>query len=491
MIRRTAFVLFASMSLLSGCSEADEGVLDIAFIAAPAELFATGSRLSEPAQHLQAATASGLVARDPTGEIVPALADRWIVTDDGLSYIFRLRGGTWPDGSPLSSESARIAFLQAVRQLEGTSMALDLAPVAEVRAMAGRVIELRLSAPFPSLLQLLAQPELALRPSAQSGDMALARQDDVALLALKPPAELTDLEPDSSRHGVRAVRVITFPADAALAAFERGDVDVVLGGTIGTLPLVDTGPLSLGTVRLDPAIGLFGLQVREPRGPLASEEVREGIAMALDRPALIAPFALGGWTPTTRIVTPGVADQALPADERWQGLALEALRAEARSRIARWRASRSDTPPGPVRLTIEIDDEPGYELLFEGLATQLSEIGIRLERARPGQRGDLQIVDRVARYMSPRWFMNQFHCKLDRGVCDEEIDSLVAAAAANRDLGERAVLFAEAERAMLESSFYIPIGTPVRWSLVRGNVGGFMPNPWAFHPLPPMAVVAS
>jgi hypothetical protein len=37
---------------------------------------------------------------------------------------------------------------------------------------------------------------------------------------------------------------------------------------IDALPLADTGPLSRGTVRLDPALGLFGLQVRRAEGLL-------------------------------------------------------------------------------------------------------------------------------------------------------------------------------------------------------------------------------
>ena len=38
--------------------------------------------------------------------------------------------------------------------LAGTSLALDFLPIEEVRAMAGRVIEIRLRRPTPDLLQL-------------------------------------------------------------------------------------------------------------------------------------------------------------------------------------------------------------------------------------------------------------------------------------------------------------------------------------------------
>ena len=78
---------------------------------------------------------------DERGRVIPALADRWIVTDDGLSYIFRLRDGDWPDKTPITGETARTALLQAISALRGTPLGSDLAAIGEVRAMAGRVSE--------------------------------------------------------------------------------------------------------------------------------------------------------------------------------------------------------------------------------------------------------------------------------------------------------------------------------------------------------------
>src|SRR5687768_13987579 len=168
-------------SALAGCWRSDEGAVEVAFIDTPEGLFANGLRLSLGAQHLRAATGTGLVALDAQGDVIPALADRWIVTDDGRSFIFRLRDGAWPDGRELTAESARTALSETIRALRGTSLGLDLAPIEEVRAMAGRVVEIRLSAPVPTLLQLLAQPELALvRGVGGSGDMLLDRDGATA-----------------------------------------------------------------------------------------------------------------------------------------------------------------------------------------------------------------------------------------------------------------------------------------------------------------------
>src|SRR6186713_1252877 len=114
---------FLAALALAGCGRND-GAVEVAFIDTPEQLFASGLRLSAGAQHLRAATDAGLVAVDAQGEVIPALADRWIVTDDGRSFIFRLRDGTWPDGRDLTADSVRRALLDAIRAVDGTSLGL-------------------------------------------------------------------------------------------------------------------------------------------------------------------------------------------------------------------------------------------------------------------------------------------------------------------------------------------------------------------------------
>ena len=53
--------------------------------------------------------AQGLVRFDARGQIEPGLAERWNVSDDGLSYIFRIASADWPDGRTVNArEVARI-----------------------------------------------------------------------------------------------------------------------------------------------------------------------------------------------------------------------------------------------------------------------------------------------------------------------------------------------------------------------------------------------
>lgn len=472
-------VLLAAALGLAGCSGGD-GDFDVAFMDSEDSVYASGIRQSESGQHILAATRSGLVAIDAQGEVVPALADRWNVTDSGSIFVFRLRDGTWPNGEELTADSVRDALNRAIRNLRGTSLGLDLAPVDEVRAMAGRVVEIRLASPVPELLQLLAQPELGLtHGEGETGPMVLTREDGRSTLSMRPPPERGLPEDETWLERVREIHLHALAPEEAMARFGDGELEVVLGGRLASLPLADTGPLSRGTVRLDPAIGLFGLQVLSARGPLATPEGREALAMAIDRPALAAAFNIAGWVPTTRVVAPDLPDDPGVVGERWTDLSMDERRQIASARIG----------GADATVSVFIGDAPGERLLFAELRRQLAQVGVTLVRA-PAQAGaDMALVDRVARYGSARWFLNQFNCQLDRGLCSQEADLRAGRALDERDTVRRARLLGEAEAALTAANIYIPFGSPLRWALVRGNVEGFANNLWAFHPLPDMAVI--
>ncbi|WP_305097367.1 ABC transporter substrate-binding protein [Croceibacterium aestuarii] len=474
---------------LAGCGSGKSGPLGVAFIDSEDQLFASGLRLSPGGQAVRAATSTGLVALDAQGEIVPALADRWIVADEGRSYIFRLRDGKWADGTDLTGERARESLRRVLRSLRGTSLALDLAPISDVRAMAGRVVEIRLSAPMPDFLRLMAQPELALsHGGVGSGEMVLHRADkasSVADLTLKPPEDRGLPEDEEWRDRARPLALKALDAKRALAAFDDGSVDVVLGGRIGGWPLAEPGPLSRGTRRVDPAIGLFGLQIKNANGFLARPENREALAMSLDRPALLAAFNISGWVPTTRLVPVSIAGAG--ASERWAGIDIADLRGEARRRVAGWVGGSGEGKMPTLRIALA--DAPGNAALFNELAAQWQTIGVSLERSEPGKPADLELVDRVARYAEPRWFLNQFNCTLRRGLCSSDADAEVVAALTAETAEERGAALARAEAKLTAIDAYIPLAMPLRWSLVRGDVTGYTANQWAWHPLPALAMI--
>lgn len=481
---RRALSLVLLGSVLSGCgASADDGVVDIAYIGTAASLFSSDAELTPGAQMMRSAQRQGLVRFNASGEVVPGLAERWIVTDDGKSYIFRITEFDLPDGERLTARAVRDALVVAVERLEGTSLGLDLQKIQDIRAMTGRVIEIRLRSPMPGFLQLVAQPELgiALR-EADPGPMVAVLEEGTAILRAIPPesrglAQQEDWDDLTSEIRVSAMA----PRDAA-RAFAQGEVDLVLGGRMETLPLAITGALSRGTVRLDAPLGLFGLDVVRPRDFLALPANREALAMAIDRPALVQQLNLAGWNGSTRIVADGLPGDDDTVGERWENSAIEQRQARAAQRVRQWQQLSGE----PVSISIALPQGPGADIIFDALSGDLAAIGIAVRRAANREEADLVLRDKVARFAGARWFLNQFNCEISAPVCSEDADYLVQLSLDAANPVEEASYLSEAEQALTATNLYIPLGSPIRWSQVRAGVDGFSENGWAFHPLFPL-----
>ena len=470
---------------LGACWEADDRPVEVAVIDEPAAAFAKGLRLPPAAQMLRAATVEGLVAFDEQGQVVPALADRWIVTDDGLSYIFRLRDGTWVDDSPITGETARAALMRAIAAQRGTPLGLDLGVIAEVRAMAGRVIEIRLTSRQPEFLQVLAQPELGLARAGQgAGPMLLRRDKDSAFLRPIPPQDRGMPQDQRWEKRARMVEFNSLPARSAIERFNRGELDVVMGGTLIDFPRLDAMGVARAAIRVDPVVGLFGLVVVHEKGFLSEAQNREALSMAIDRQALAGSVNLSGWVTTTRVMNPGMAGDDGTIGERWLGRSMADRRELAATRVATWKAQQGSGP----KLRIALPTGPGADLLFARFRQDLSTIGVEVLRVGLKDEADLQLLDAAASYNSAQWFFNRLSCAV-RAVCSPAADKFSDQAVLEGEPAKQAELVSQAEAQLTLANSYNPQGLPVRWSLVGGNVIGFAANRMAVHPLMPLAML--
>jgi peptide/nickel transport system substrate-binding protein/oligopeptide transport system substrate-binding protein len=74
-------------------------------------------------------------------------------------------------------------------------------------------------------------------------------------------------------------------------------------------------------------------------------------------------------------------------------------------------------------------------------------------------------------------------------ACSPAADKFAAQARFEADPVKQAELVSQAEAQLTVSNGYIPLGAPVRWSLVGGNVTGFAVNRMAVHPLMALAML--
>src|SRR6476469_9051141 len=149
MRRLLALLSIVNLALtVSGCHPQREGAMKVAVIGAQ-------PRLSDPARgNLSASDAvlienvgQGLVRFDTSGNIVAGLAERWNVSDDGLSYIFRLAATTWPDGRKVTAEQVAKLPKREISPRGRNPLRDTVGAVEDIVAMTDRVIEIRLTAP--------------------------------------------------------------------------------------------------------------------------------------------------------------------------------------------------------------------------------------------------------------------------------------------------------------------------------------------------------
>jgi ABC-type transport system substrate-binding protein len=487
-LRSLCWFVAASLAgaALAGCSSGADETLGVVVIGSASDPFASGSDLPPAAQLVRAATAEGLVGLDEHGRVVPALAERWIVYDDGMSYIFRLRGGRWADGSAIEAADAAAALRRAFAAARGSAMGAGLEDVRSIVVRAGRVVEIQLSRPNPDFLRQIAQPEFALLRSGRgTGPMQLERDGVVAALAPVPPGRRGLPRDPAWAESVRPIRLSARGPERALALFADGRADIILGGTLADYPEARGVGMARATVQIDPAAGLFGLAVANESGFLGDPANREALAKAIDRDALASAIDAPGWTPTTRIVAYGMGEDDGSVGERWNGQDMEQRRAAAAVRVSAWAGAGG----GPVRLRIALPPGKGAGLLFDRLSADWRAIGVEARRVGLREPADLALLDSIARFQAKRWFLGELSCASSRGLCSEAADRLVRLAGQAEDPAERLGLLAEAEAELTKANVFIPLGSPLRWSIVRRRFSGFVANRWAVHPLMPLATI--
>lgn len=435
--------------------------------------------LAEADRLLTDSLAEGLVRLDATGQVEAGVAARWIVTDEGRSYIFRLRDAHWADGAPIRAAQVVALLRREIGARSHNRLAPYLTAVSSIVEMTPEVIEIELARPRPDLLKLFAQPELALvrdrpPPPGGAGPFRLRREHIAAGSRLTPALD-PDRDPEEPGPAPEDdVQLRGERAATAILRFVERQSDLVSGGTVRDWPLLRAANPAPINVKVDPAAGLFGLAVVRRDGFLADPANRGAVAQAIDRGDLVASIS-PDWVARETLLPEQLDSAAPPANPTWSLVLPEQRQATARARVAAWRVTSGAAPT----LRIALPDGAGGTLLWARLARDLYGIGIRPLRAQADDlTADLRLVDRVAPYDSARWYLAEA-CV----ACSDAAHDAIEAARLADSLAERARASATADRLLTDDVAFIPIARPFRWSLVALRLRQWQANPRAWHPL--------
>ncbi|WP_299298960.1 peptide ABC transporter substrate-binding protein [uncultured Fretibacterium sp.] len=284
----------------------------------------------------------------------PGCAERWEVSEDGMTWTFHLRKGLkWSDGKPLTAEDFRyglLRLLDARNASPNAYMAYFLKNgEAFFNGKAGSedvgidvpddaTLRLRLENPAPLMLDCLSFYAFApARADVVEQDPrgwatkpeSLVCNGPFVLSEWKHNSELTLTKNpnywDADNVKIDKVRLVMITdSNTALAAFKAGKIDL-----LDRIPPQMTPQLiQSGEAKVAPTLGTSFSVFNVAKAPFDNPKVRRAFALAIDRTAMVEKVAMGGQKPAVAFIPYGIPGVGADKDFRAEGEAFLPERAD-------------------------------------------------------------------------------------------------------------------------------------------------------------------
>lgn len=463
----------------------------------------------------------GLVTEDPVDlHPVPAVAEQWDISPDGLTYTFYLRADAkWSDGSAVTAadfvaawqrmltpsfaaENAGLLYVIQGAEAFHKGATHDFSQVG-VAASAPRTLRVTLEHPTPYFLSLLAHSAFMPVPLATVAKFGPATErgnrwtrpgnlvgNGAFTLKTWRPNDIIEVEKSPTYWDAAHVRLneIRFhpydSVDAEDRAFRAGQLHVTYVLPFGKADTYRRESPQL--LRSDAYLDTYFLRFNTRRAPLDDVRVRRALALAIDRTALVERVLRAGQRPATAITPPGLPGYTPPAGIGTDGAAARKLLAD------------SGFPDGrgfpPVELlfntseNLRIVAEAVQEMWRRELGLRIDlvnqEYKVVLSQRRAGQY-QILLSDWVGDYLDATTFLDPWRsdsANNHTGWGSADYDSLLFNAARTSDTAGRAALLQQAETLMLEAAPIVPLYYNAHTFLLQPSVKGWHSTLLDHHP---------
>ncbi len=462
----------------------------------------------------------GLTAVDERiSEPVPALAERWETSPDGLVWRFHLRpDARWSNGDALTAQDFVFSLHRALSPRLASEYAYVLYPIKNAEAFnAGRLadfsqvgvrapdeltLEITLARPAPFLAAAASLPVWF--PVHRASIEKLGRFDDRTVPWTRPenlvcdgPFTLLEWTPNSrivvarnprywDADHVRLTRMVFYPMENAgtqEAAFRAGQLHLTSDLPIEKIATYQRDRPAV--LRMDPFLDSAFFRFNTRRAPFGDVRVRQALARALDRGALVRDVLRGGQQPAHALTPPRTAGYtaraAIPDDP-----------AAARQLLA---AAGYPGGRGFPRVEIQFPTQDLTRRLLEAVQQMWRrELGIEVTLANKEQRVwltderqlnyDLSFAHWYGDYVDPSTYLDLFTSDSGNnstGWSNPRYDQLVRAADGELDVPRRFQMYQEAEGLLLDEAPIAPLFFGTRVYLCHPAVMGWYPSLLGVH----------
>ncbi|HVZ65730.1 MAG TPA: peptide ABC transporter substrate-binding protein [Lacunisphaera sp.] len=463
----------------------------------------------------------GLVAEDPVDlHPVPGVAASWEAAPDGLTYTFHLRANArWSDGTPVTAQD----FSIAVRRMLTPSLGADYATMLYVLKNAeafnkgsladfgqvgvstpdGRTVRFELAHPAPYFLSLLTHPAWypvklsALEKTGSPWQRGNPWTRPGSLVGNGPfvlkewrRGEVIEVEKSPTYWDAAAVRLkaIRFkPAadvDSEERAFRAGQLHLTEALPVGKVDAYRRD--APGVLQIAPFLDTYFYRLNTTRPGLDHVQVRQALALAIDRAAIVEKITRGGQQPAASLTPPGIGGYMPPAT-------LHRDLDEARRLLA-----EAGYPGGKGLPTLEImiNSSGNHRAIAEAIQEMWRrELGVdvridNMEQAtlfanRRTLNYSIMRADWAADYADPKTFLGLFRSDSTdnhTGWKNADYDALLAKSDQATEPATRFYLMHRAEEILLRELPIIPIYHYTSVRLVSPVVHGWHPTLLDRHP---------
>jgi oligopeptide transport system substrate-binding protein len=471
-------------------------------------------------QNILLALFEGLTAIDErTSQAVPAAAQSWEASADGLTWTFHLRDGLrWSNGEPLTAND----FVQSWRRMLSPALAAEYAdllypirnaeafnqgrePDPSVLGLAApdaRTVRIELARPTPYLPVLVALPPwypinprvlerfgaMTKRSTAWTRPGNLVGNGPFTLGEWVPNARIVVAKNENYWNaGVVTLRqIVFFPTDSPDTEerdFRAGQLHVTSAVPVSKVATYRRE--APDQLRVDPFLQTFFLRFNVQRPPFDDPRVRRALSLAIDRDAIARSVLFSGYPPAHSFTPPDCGGYTARAR-----IDLDTARARELLEEAGHAGGK-----GLPTFEVQVRNDEVQPAVMEAVQAMWSrELGIHATLATLEQKTWIQnqvtlnysvsTAGWAGDFLDPVTFLDLFVSGGGRnwtGWGDPAYDRLIAEAARATDPGARLEDFQAAEALLLERGPVAPLYFGARSYLIRPSVKGWTPALLGYH----------
>jgi len=429
-----------------------------------------------------------LVTLNADLEIVPAAAESWAFSDDGLTLTFNLNSSAaFHNGEPVTSADVKASFERILNEETGAATRVNFVSIEEIQTPDDKTVVFKLSRQDVPILTAMTDINAAILPSSQ------IEADTIGTTAIgSGPFKLDEWSPNAKSvlsanadwwagpPTIDGIEISVLPDETAiLASLRSGNLDFALIND----PLVASLIGQEAEIELNkaPALSYHVLQLNPSREAFTDLAVRQAISCAVNRQNILDTASLGEGSVTGPLTIPAYstdpselfcyetdldkAAELIAGSSASDGLSVKVIAAQGEPATAAAEAQIIQSQLGEIGIDVEIE---------------MLELSVYIDRWLAAD-FDMAVAHNSGRAdpftMYNRYWTKEGNLQKVSNYIDDELDSLMQQGRVESDPAKRAEIFTAFEKHITEMSPWVWLYNGFEYTAQQPYVDGFVPTP--------------